>query len=215
MTEPATETNDPLLAFVLSVLTPLLMTGDAEDAEQANHAARQAIAAYKTAARDQLISIAQMVGFALASLDNLRLSAAPNLSLSMKLKLRANANALHRSTRRGAAALERQPCEDQPDDCLAQAEAAVEQVQTERQDTNPLEPAPPSENDRKRTWANAMTDVAAECSRTLAKLPPGQRRVETIRISALSDIARHLAEGGATPSKSTLLNTTSLGALPA
>lgn len=211
MAEPATQTNDPLLAFVLSVLTPFLITGDAE---QANQAARQAIAAYKTAARDQLISIAQTVGFALASLDNLRLSAAPDLSLSMKLKLRANANALHRSSQRSAAELERQRYEDQPDDSPAQAEAVVEPVQPERHEANPPEPTPPSENDRKQTWANAMTDVAAECSRTLARLPPGQRRAETIRISALTDIARHLAQGGATPSKSTLLNTTALGSLP-
>jgi hypothetical protein len=213
MTGPATETNDPLLAFVLSVLTPLLMTGDPELADRA---AWQAIATHQTTDGGQLIGIAQTVGFALASLDNLRLSAAPDLSLSMKLKLRGNANALHRSTQRSAAALEHQRHADRPEHSEAETEAVLEQVQTElQQSAAPAPPAPPPETDRERIWANAMTDVAAECSRALAKLPTSQRRAETIRITALRDIARHLAQGGATLGKSALLNTTAIGTLPA
>ena len=224
------------------------MTGSPE---QAGRAAQQAIAAYKAAARDQLISIAQTVAFALASLDNLRLSAAPDLSLSMKLKLRGNANALHRSTQRSAAVLERQRHENHAELTIASPRPRPRRARTgpsglaahqihrahahtaigrrlqahlrqscartavgrQPQYTSAkATPAAPSEDDRKRTWANAMTDVAAECARALAKLPLAQRRAETIRISALSDIARHLASGGATPSKSTLLNTTALGA---
>jgi len=72
MTEPAAETTDPLLAFILSCLTPLLATSSLADAA---NAARQAIAAYNATAADQLLTIAQVVGFAIAALDNLRLSA--------------------------------------------------------------------------------------------------------------------------------------------
>jgi hypothetical protein len=41
-------------------------------------------------------------------------------------------------------------------------------------------------------WANAMTDVATECVRDLAKLPQNQRRAEIIRINALNATARQI-----------------------
>jgi hypothetical protein len=49
---------------------------------------------------------------------------------------------------------------------------------------------------RELTWANAMTDVAAECSRNLARLAPKQRRAELIRIAALRATAGQLTRGG-------------------
>jgi hypothetical protein len=216
MTEPA-QTEDPFLAFLLTILTPLLASASLTDATRA---AKQALAAYNTNAADQLLTIAQIVGFALASLDNLALSAAPDLSLSMKLKLRGNANALNRSTQRSTTALEAQRHQNPVEtsdvaatEAEAQAEtqalAALEQARTELRKP---EPAAQSDQDRKNTWASAMTDVAAECSRNLANLPPRQRRAEVLRITALSNTARHLARGGATPSKSDLLTTTTLSA---
>ena len=112
---PEPSQSDPLLQVVLSLLTPLLMAGGITDTDLARRAARQAIAACN-GGQGQLVTIAQIVGFAFASLDNLRLSAAPDLSLSMKLKLRGNANALNRSTQRSTAALEtHQPNTGHPD----------------------------------------------------------------------------------------------------
>ena len=86
---------EQLLGVVLAMLTPLLTIGSAEDARLAAH---QAIAAYHTGGHGNLVTISQIVGFAIASLDNLRLSAPPDLSLAMKLKLRGNANALSRTS---------------------------------------------------------------------------------------------------------------------
>jgi hypothetical protein len=88
-----TETPPPnlLMEFILSLLTPFLMTGGITDIDLARRATAETIAAYKVTGQDQLVTIAQIIAFALTSLDNLRLSLPQDLSLSMKLKLRGNA----------------------------------------------------------------------------------------------------------------------------
>ena len=169
--------QNPLQAFILTLLTPILPEA----------AARQAIAAYKSTGPDQLITIAQIVGFAVTALDNLRLSMPEDLSLSMKLRLRGNANALTRTSQRATAALD-----------------------TQRRDPEPAPPAEP-QNDRQRdlSWASAMTDVAAEFAAELPNLPPEQRAAHQSRINALSRTATALKRGDI-PLKSRLLGSTAL-----
>jgi hypothetical protein len=94
-----------LMAFILGLLAPLLMTGSLTDISLARLAAAEAIAAY---GKGNLMTIGQILAFALTALDNLRLSMPPDLSLSMKLKLRGNANALNRSARDNTQILENQ-----------------------------------------------------------------------------------------------------------
>ena len=89
-----------LMPFLLAVLTPFLTAGGILDPDLARQAATEAIAAYGDR---QLLTTGQVVAFALAALENLRLSAPPDLSLSMKLKLRGNANALNRSSQKASA----------------------------------------------------------------------------------------------------------------
>ena len=97
---------DVLMQFILGLLTPFLMTGSITDPALARRAAAQAIAAHQAGGPDQPLMLAQIVAFALASLDTLRLSLPPELSLSMKLKLRGNAGALNRASQQAAAALQ-------------------------------------------------------------------------------------------------------------
>ena len=196
--------SDLLLAFALSVIVPLLMAGGIGDAEAARCAAMETIAAYRANGRDQLVSIAQLVGFALVSLDSLRLSVPAELSLPMKLKLRGNANALNRSAQRHTATLEKQrqdavaaddtavrtkaPASPKPAQNIAPQDAAQPPAASKP------EPEPCSDQERKHLWANAMTDVAAECSRNLHKLPPEQRQAEIVRIGAVNETARRLIQ---------------------
>ncbi|WP_158921449.1 hypothetical protein [Acidisphaera sp. S103] len=208
MTRPQAEIG-PLMTFIVALLTPLLLTGGITDIDLARQAARQAIDAYDTAGNDQLVTVAQIVGFALASLDSLRLSAAPDRSVSMTLKLRGNANALNRAAQHSSAALDSQR-RDTRDSADHQAIlATLEQTPTRLQPTEP-KPAAKSGDTRVQSWAGAMTDVAAECSRNLARLPPSQRRAEIIRIGALNEAAGHLTSGGTTQGKAALLASTSL-----
>jgi hypothetical protein len=210
-----TQPSDPMMGFVISLLTPFLMGAGITDIDLARRAAAETIAAYQAAGpspNNQLVSIAQTVAFALASLDNLRLSMPADLSLSMKLKLRGNANALNRSSRDATTTLDSQrrdtqAAEPDPTKLLAALEDTKTLVQQAR--TTPP-PANPTDREIDLSWASAMTDVATEYTAELAQLQPAQRRTHLARIGALSEIARTLGRGDAPPLKARLLGGTSL-----
>ena len=258
MTQPATSPStgaplnaDALMTCILAILAPLLLAGAGNDGTLARLAAQQAIAACQAQKDGNLVGIAQILGFALTALDNLRLSAPDDLSLSMKLKLRGNANALNRSSQQASATPHPhpanasatpapQPPPTEPEETPSPAQLVstiqetatlIRQAQTTPPDevTPPAQTTPPAEvtpttnpqaiprqdsqplNDRQRqlAWASAMTDVAAECAAELAHLPSGQRRIQSIRIGALTRTAHDLTRGQI-PLKARLLGTTSL-----
>ena len=108
MTEPQTEhAPSHLMDFLLAALVPIFTAGSLTDIQHARLAAQEAIAAYTVRGQQKLVTIAQIVAFALAALDTLRLSMPAELPLSMKLKLRANANALNRAARDNTQTLEK------------------------------------------------------------------------------------------------------------
>jgi hypothetical protein len=197
-----------LTGFVVSLLVPFLMAGGITDIDLARRAAAETIAAYKAGGQDQLVTIAQTVAFALASLDNLRLSMPDELSLSMKLKLRGNANALNRSSRDATTTLDSQRRDTQAEPDPTELLAALEDAKTvvQQAQTTPLA----TDREIDLSWASAMTDIAAEFSAELPNLQPAQRRTHLARIGALSEIARTLGRGDAPPLKARLLGGTSL-----
>ena len=221
-----TETTDFMLGFVLSLLTPFLAAGSITDPALIRLAAAETIAAYTASGSDRptpdrLIGIVQAVAFALASVDSLRLSLPPDLSLPMKLRLRGNANALHRSSQYNASAPHRSsrrttatpdaaPRDTEPPDpaaVLAALETATIEVR-KAQAAQPTQTLTDRQIDL--NWAGAMTDIAAEFTTELAQMPPAQRRTHLARIGALSTIATTLGTGEAPPLKARLLGTTAL-----
>ena len=228
MTEPTPQTQPAglLMPFLLAVLTPFLAAGGIPDPDLARLAATETILAYKAAGNDQLMTTAQIVAFAFASLENLRLSAPPDLSLSMKLKLRGNATALNRASHQATTTLETQRPDSQrpntqrpeqepdPAEILASLETAKTIVQ-QAQTTPPAKPptrdaAQPGTRDTDVSWAGAMTDIATEYTAELPNLPPEQRRAHLARIGALSKIATMLGRGEAPPLKGRLLGSTAM-----
>jgi hypothetical protein len=167
---PTPPAPTPLTEIILSFLTPLMLAAGLTDTALARRAAQEALAAYPPEA--PLTATAQVVAFAMATLDNLRLAAPMEVAVTTKLRLRGNANALSRSSRNAAAV--------QPAPIVRPAAA-------------PPEPRPTRSVEL--AWADAMTDVAAECARDLAKLPPKQRRAELIRINALNATAQQIRDG--------------------
>jgi hypothetical protein len=217
-----TQPSDPMMGFIISLLTPFLMTAGITDIGLARRAVTETIAAYQAAGpsrNDQLVSIAQTVAFALASLDNLRLSMPADLSLSMKLKLRGNANALNRSSRDATATLDSQrrdtpAAEPEPDPtkllaALEDTKTLVRQAET-TPPAGPITAGPITDREIDLSWASAMTDIATEFSAELPNLQPAQRRTYLARIGALSEIARTLSGPSAPPLKARLLGSTSL-----
>ncbi len=96
----------PLHDVILNLLTPLMLAGDRTDTAMARAAASQAIAAYSDTRDGCLVTIAQIIAFAVVALDSLRLSMAPLLSPSMQLRLRGNAGTLSRAGRDSGKALD-------------------------------------------------------------------------------------------------------------
>jgi hypothetical protein len=205
-----------LMPFLLAVLTPFLTAGGITDPDLARQAAMETIAAYQAAGNHQLLTTTQIIAFALASLENLRLSAPPDLSLSMKLKLRDNANALNRASQKAAATLDIQPA-DPPAEAPDQAEimTALKFAQTPIAQT-PIAQTPITETrpslSRKTDirWGRVMTDIATEYTAELPDLSPEKRRTHLARINALSKIAGMLDRGDAPPLKSRLLAGTAM-----
>ncbi len=86
------------MEFVLAVLASM-MAPTLAGHQLARLAAQEAIDAYRPHGTHELVTIGQIVAFAVTALDTLRLSMPRDVSLSMKLRLRGNANGLNRSSR--------------------------------------------------------------------------------------------------------------------
>jgi hypothetical protein len=207
---------DCLMEFLIAALVPILTAGSIVDTSLARLAAQQAIAAYQGRGQHELVTIAQIVAFALTALDNLRLSMPADLSLSMKLKLRGNANALNRAARDSAKALDKSQDKSRPD-----REAAMENRQhprpddAEYQDKGPLPPPSPqsaptnpeppqvapaqtggvTQQRNQLHWAGAMNTVATRLSAREAIVPPTQRKADKLWIDALTAVAGDLTQG--------------------
>jgi hypothetical protein len=195
-----TETNtDALMEILPGLLAPLLMNGTVTDPARAHRAAEQAIAQYQPGTQGELVTISQIVAFALSAIDNLRLSMPDEVSLTMKLRLRGNANALNRASLQAVQALDK-------------ARAGADPIWAEPCETAPIEPpepvaaTPPSEQQNSHHWANAMTTVAAELQARAAQVPPAQRKSDELWVEVLASVAGELRQP--TPSKADLFRTT-------
>ena len=100
--------GDVLLHLIVLLLAPLFLEAGGGDVNFARLAALETVGAYRARNNADLIAIAQIIAYGLASLGSLGLSMADDLSLSMILRLRGNANALNRSAEQNRRAL-RQP----------------------------------------------------------------------------------------------------------
>jgi hypothetical protein len=215
-------TTDALMAILPGLLVPLLANGPDADRNLAHRAARQAIEGYR-GTPGELVTITQIIGFALAALDDLSLSMAADLSVSAKLRLRGNASALNRASLSAAAALDRirQPTDpdlhewaDQPDPFPTEPPAS--------QTPAPEPPAPqpvsdtlPVDEQNRHHWANAMASVAAELRSRATQVPVSvaQGKSDRLWVEVLTNVASELRQPDAAPtypalSKADLLRTT-------
>jgi hypothetical protein len=182
----------------------------ATDTGHARRAAQQAIDEYRSHTQGELITIAQIVGFALTALDNLRLSMAGDLTVSMKLKLRGNANALSRASHRASEIL------DKARETAPAAWMEAPERQPTPVETPPTEPVPatlPVAEQHRRHWANAMVTVAGELQAAAAQVPPAQRKSDQLWADVLNNVATELRQPNPPPtpqglSKADLFRTT-------
>jgi hypothetical protein len=173
--------TSPLMAFVVAVLSSL-MSPSLNDQRLARLAAREALAAHRTSGEGELVTIAQIVGFALTALDTLRLSMPEALSLSMKLRLRGSANALNRSARDNTRILEK-----------ARRTAATPAPDAAIQEKPAPTPKPATQPLTKGEWGDAMKSVAVRLQTDAAIVSPAQRQTDALWIEALTGVAGELA----------------------
>jgi hypothetical protein len=233
MTDPAAAPPPSyLMEFILGLLAPLLMAGGITDNHLARAAATEVIGAYRANGQSELVTVGQILAFALTALDNLRLSMAPDLSLSMKLKLRGNANALSRCAGDNARLLDHAPrASDKPERSIAEQAATAGRDRETRPETatefaadtqpapqetaaaSPIQPATAAEHRNRLHWASAMQREAARLQADGSNIPLAEQKTNTLWIDVLTGVARDLTQGRykvAAPgtSKSDLLRTT-------
>jgi hypothetical protein len=231
LTEPTAEAPaSHLMAFLLAAISSLMVT-NLTDIALARLAAQEAIAAYQARSQNELVTIAQILAFALTALDNLRLSMPPDLSLSMKLKLRANANALNRAARDNTQTLEKSRRASMPFEASLAEQAAMagwEETTTvpdAAPETRPTvqQPTPitatSEEHQNRLHWASAMKTVAVRLQASAATVPPAQRKANMMWIEALTGVAGDLTQGKYPPTvpgmnKAELLRTTLMAGNP-
>ena len=223
-----------LMEFILGLLAPFLMTGSITDSHLARLAAAEAIAGYQARGQSDLVTVAQILGFALTALDNLRLSMAADLSLSMKLKLRGNANTLNRSALLGTEAREK-PTHGNPPPAASLAEQAAmaswdepkwdEPKPEPEQDPANVAPIPqpappkaaaqatsqpPAGHQNQVLWADAMRTQAAALRADTANRSATEQKTNKLWIDVLNEVANELTakQPAAVMSKTDLMRTT-------
>ena len=185
MTQSAAEQApaSPLMTFILAALASM-MAPTLSDLALARLAAQEAIDAYQARPRHDLMTIAQIVGFAITALDTLRLSMPDDLSLSMKLRLRGNANGLNRSSRDCTKLLEK-----------ARLSAGVPAESPTPVSAEKTKPAPKPEATLTGTdWADAMQSMAATLQADATTASPAQRDADALWIEALKNVGCELRQ---------------------
>ena len=199
MTQSAAEQApaSALMTFILAALSSM-MAPTLSDLPLARLAAREAIDAYRVRGQHELMTIGQIVGFAVTALDTLRLSMPDDLSLPMKLRLRGNANGLNRSSRDCTRLLDKarllasDPHESATPPPVSAEEtkrgaALAQEAKTVRQAEN----QPLTGTD----WADAMQSVAATLQADAMAVSPAQRETDVLWIEALNGVGGELRQG--------------------
>jgi hypothetical protein len=106
MTQPEPPTYDCTLDTILGFLLPFFLAAASGNPEHAKAAIRELIGAYNASTPQELDLVGRIIGFSIASLDNLRLSMTPDLSDTKVLRYRSNAVTLSRASNQAMKALE-------------------------------------------------------------------------------------------------------------
>ena len=200
--------SESLISFIVAMLAPMFLCAGSGDVRLARLAALETLSAYRMQNQADLMTVAQIVAFGIATLGSLSQSMLDDLSLPMVLRLRTSANALSRSGHRHHQTLEqshrafsRQPAPAyqvarQVENLLeSEAEAPAAPVQppadaprTEREPVPPVAatvgaaPRPPV---APAAFATAAQPFIAD----IPGLPSTDRRPPTMREAALSSTA--------------------------
>ncbi len=185
------------------------------DLDFARRAATETLQAYRTETHADLLTLAKIIAFGLATLGSLTLSMADDLPVTQVLRLRASANATDRSEHRNRLVLKQpgpqshqapQPPEPVIDQAALAAAAAEMQQRTAENLARFSQPTPAptlSDEDEEKhyqaTWAASAATIAAETAAALPNLPPEERASAAMWIDVLNDAAKAFMAGDIPP----------------
>jgi hypothetical protein len=218
---------EALVTLLVTLMTPMFLSAAGGDLAFARLAAVETLDSFRADTHADLITVAKIIAFGLATLSSLCLSMADDMPVTQILRLRSNANTLDRSEHRNRLALiasrSLQPATPSPElepdfDVAALAAAAIDmQRRTAENLANinaatsespaPSTPEPPeaatgvsnSEKQYQATWAASAAAIAAETAASLPTMPAHERRSAAMWVDALNDAAKAFMAGDIPP----------------
>ena len=209
--------SESLISFIVAMLAPMFLSAGSGDVRLARMAALEMLSAYRMQNQADLVTVAQVVAFGIATLGSLSQSMLDDLSLPMVLRLRGSANALSRSGHRHHQTLEQshRACGQRAtpvNEVARQVEnlLAAEDMAAPVHVQPPAKASPPEARTTEPTPAPAPVTASAEAptrptlppttvstaaqplSLDIAGLPPIERRPPTMRAAALGSTASTL-----------------------
>ena len=209
------DTFDILLNLVVTLIAPVFLSVTGGDLTLARATARDAINDYRARDHADLLAIAQIVGFGLASIGSLGLSMAEDLPLSLVLRLRGNAISCNRAAEQNRKARlklqSREPaprplaeptipdCEP-PTECGHFLSPEAEQMLAAESlaRLHPSDPINAEPTPYRAPTRTPQTERAAK-ETTLRTLPPVQGGVAAMRAVLMSSAAHGMANGQPVP----------------
>jgi hypothetical protein len=209
---PTGQKSGLLLNLIVTLLTPMFLAVAGGDLTLARAAAAETLDSYRAETHNDLITIAKIVAFGLATLGSLSLSMDDCRSVPQILRLRSNANATDRAEHRNRLTLDKsraqQTAEPSPEpeiDTAALTAAAAEMQKLTAENLAKFKrpcPAPAitdAEMQYAATWAASAALVASETAASLDSLPPDERHGAAIWVNVLNDIAKDFMAGDIPP----------------
>ena len=225
--EPAISPVDStqiLTNFIITLMAPMFLVAAGGDFSYARIAAAETINAYRAETQADLITVARIVAFGLATLGSLCLSMADDLPLPMVLRFRSNADSCDRSEHQNRRVLERsrnaqaaaqtqaaEQAQQAPvpkispgyDEAALPSAAAETQSRATENFTQLTLPEPSIVTDEAKqhqeAWAARAANLAAETAANLPNLPPEERQGAMIWLDILKNSANRFMTGTTAP----------------
>ena len=195
-TGQASSPRDPgglLLELIITLLTPMFLAIAGGNLTHARAAATETLVSYRAQTQHDLIAIAKIIAFGLATISSLSRSMEDDLTLNQILRLRANANATDRSEHRNRQALEKTHAREAAGPPLAPV------IDTAPAPQLPQAAKTDAQMQYAATWAASAALVAAETAASLDSLPEDERHGAAIWVDVLNDLAKDFTQNGVPP----------------
>ena len=188
-------TPDLLLDYLATLLAPIFLEAAGNDPTLARGAARQTIAEYRASTGIELLLVAQIIAYSIASIAATVQSIQDDLPPQLALRLQTRASTLGRNADRARKTLEQSM--RQPPAAPQHDEEASEPDGNPVPATKPATSATPAVTAPEATSPEIWASNFAEFTQEVANLPglsPQARHMANIQMAALNEAARSLQD---------------------